>query len=187
MPKQEGLSAQVWILITFAVVVLSCGLKNYLSYLVNGTALCPYLCPSWFARDDLGTILVLGQLFEAQAGIQTVLQGWANQVWSDSWNLTTFLLIAPLVEEVIYRGPLYLGRRWNNTSLWWFCGTLFSIVFALSHGRSGLALLPLFVLGMGSLWLIAATQRFWPSIVLHVLHNFFFTSAIIYQSLWVGD
>ena len=108
-------------LATFAVVVLSCGLKNYLSYLVNGTALCPYLCPSWFAKDDLGTILVLGQLFEAQAGIQTLLQGFANQVWSDSWNLTTFLLIAPLIEEVVYRGPLYLGRRWNNTSLWWFC------------------------------------------------------------------
>ena len=174
-------------MITFAVVVLACGLKNYLSYLVSGTALCPYLCPSWLGWDALEEIPVLGNLFAAQAEVQASLQGLVDEVWSDDWNLTTYLLIAPLLEEAIYRGPLFLGRRWAHTPLWWIIGFLFSLVFALSHGRSGLALLPLFMLGMGSLWLIMATGRFWPSITLHLLHNFFFTSAILYQSLWVGD
>jgi membrane protease YdiL (CAAX protease family) len=174
-------------MITFAVVVLACGLKNYLSYLVSGTALCPYLCPSWLGWDTLEELPVLGTLFAAQAEMQAVLQGLADRVWSDHWNLTTKLLIAPLLEEAIYRGPLFLGKRWVHTPWWWIIGFLLSLVFALSHGRSGLALLPLIVLAICSLWLIAATGRFWPSITLHVLHNFFFTSAILYQSLWVGD
>lgn len=174
-------------MITFAVVVLACGLKNYLSYLVSGTALCPYLCPSWLGWDALEEIPVLGILFAAQAEVQAVLQGLADGIWSDDWNLTTNLLIAPLLEEAIYRGPLFLGRRWMHTPLWWIIGFLLSIAFAVSHGRSGLPLLPLIVLGICSLWLIVATQKFWPSIVLHMIHNFFFTSATLYQSLWVSD
>ena len=34
-----------------------------------------------------------------------------------------------------------------------------------------------------SLWLIATTGRFWPSVALHFLHNFFFSSVLVYQSL----
>ena len=187
MPRPSTLSAQVWISITFAVVVLSCGLKNYLSYLVSGTALCPYLCPSWLGWDALEELPLLGDLFAAQARVQAEVQSLFNKVWADNWNLATRLLIAPLLEEAIYRGPFYFSRRWSHTSLWWIIGFLSSLVFALSHGRSGLALLPLIVLGMSSLWLISATRRFWPSVVLHMLQNFFFTSVILYQSLWVSD
>lgn len=174
-------------MLTFAVVVLVCGLKNYLSYLVSGTALCPYLCPSWLGWDVMEELPVLGGLFTVQTEALAGIQGFVDQVWSDDWKLTTRLLVAPLLEETLYRGPLFLLRRWGHTPLWWIFGLLLSFVFALSHGRSGLAILPLVALGMGSLWLIMTTQRFWPSIVLHLLHNFFFTSAILYQSLWIGD
>lgn len=187
MPRHGALSTQALIMITFAVVILTCGLKNYLSYLVSGTVLCPYLCPSWLGWDTLEELPILGSLFMAQAELQASFQGLIDGVWADSRKLTTHLLIAPLLEEAIYRGPLFLGKRWARTPLWWIIGFVFSLLFALSHGRSGLALLPLIVLGMGSLWLIMATGRFWPSIALHMLHNFFFTSAILYQSLWVGD
>lgn len=187
MPRPRTVSTLTLVMITFSVVVLSCGLKNYLSYLVSGTSLCPYLCPSWLGWDGLEEIPVLGTLFAAQTEVQTLLQGLADRVWQDNWNLTTYLLIAPLLEDAIYRGPLYLGRRWAHKPLWWIIGLLLSLVFALSHGRSGLALLPLVVLGICGLWLIAATRRFWPTVMLHLLHNFFFTSAILYQSLWASD
>jgi len=187
MPGSGALSARVWIMITFSVVVLSCGLKNYLSYLVSGTVLCPYLCPSWLGWDSLEEIPLLGNLFMVQTEVQVKLQDVVDLVWPDHWRLATHLLIAPLLEETIYRGPLYLGRRWAHTPMWWIIGLLLSLVFALSHGRSGFALLPLVVLGLCSLWLIAVTRRFWPSVTLHILHNFFFTSAVLYQSLWVSD
>ncbi len=174
-------------MITFALVVLSSGLKNYLSYLVSGTSLCPYLCPSWLGWDVLEEVPLLGSLFAAQAEVQAVLQGLADRVWPDKWYLTTRLLIAPLLEEAIYRGPLFLGRRWAHTPPWWIIGFLLSLAFALSHGRSGLALLPLVVMGICSLWLIAATRRFWPAVMLHVLHNLFFTSEILFHSLWISD
>ena len=187
MPRLGTLPTQARILIAFALVVLSCGLKNYLSYAVSATPLCPYLCPSWLGWYTPNEIPVLGIFFAAQAEAQAILQSLADRVWQDSWNLTTLLVTAPLLEEAIYRGPLFLGRRWIHTPQWWIVGAALSILFALSHGRTGLALMPLVVLGICSLWLIATTRRFWPSVILHVLHNFFFTSVILYQSLWASD
>lgn len=187
MSRAVTASAWAWVMICVAVVVLSCGLKNYLAVLVTGTAWCPYLCPSWFAYDTFDEVPVLAQLFAAQRYVEAQLQGLVDRVWPDVWNLGTRLLFAPLVEESLYRGPLYLARAQARRPWWWLVGALLVVAFALSHGRSGLALVPLLVLGLCSLWLIRRTGRFWPSIMLHVLHNFFFTSAIVYRSLWASD
>ena len=105
----------------------------------------------------------------------------------DPWNLATGLVISPVYEELVFRGPMFLTRGLARNFWWWLIGISLAIVFALSHGRNGLALFPLFVLSICSLWLIATTHRFWPSVALHFLHNFFFTSAFVYQSSLVGD
>jgi membrane protease YdiL (CAAX protease family) len=179
----------IWLraLACLAIVMLSCGLKNYLVVILSGTALCPYLCSSIFGVDLYFSLPLLGQLFHAQIWILEKLQSLIDLILIDRWSIATSFVFAPVFEELIYRGPLYLTRRLANNSLWWLIGIALSIVFALSHGRNGLALLPLIILGICSLWLIATTHRFWPSIMLHFLHNFFFLSVLVYQSLTVSD
>ena len=170
-----------------ALVILACGLKNYLIYLSYGTALCPYLCSSVFEAKYSISIPPLEHLFTAQGWVEEKFQGVIALLFIDKWNLATSLAFAPVLEELIYRGPLFLTRRLLQNSLWWLLGIGLSGIFALSHARYGLALMPLFVLGISSQWLIFKTQRFWPSITLHFLYNFFFSSALIYQSLWISD
>lgn len=179
----------VWFLILacLATVFLACGLKNYLIVMVSGTVLCPYLCSSVFEGDLFFSFPLLESLFKVQTWAQDKFQGIIEQVMVDKWKLATNLVFAPVLEESMYRGPLFLTRALAHNSLWWLIGAGLTIVFALSHGRNGLALLPLIVLGICSLWLISTTQRFWPSIALHFLHNFFFSSVLAYQSMWVSD
>ena len=143
--------------------------------------------PSLFDAELLFSYPFLEQLLEARTWAQEKSQGIIGLVLTDKWSLGTSLVFAPVFEELIFRGPLYLTRGMIHNALWWLIGTGLTIAFALSHGRSGLALLPLILLGMFSLWLIWSTRRFWPSIALHFLHNFFFSSVIVYQSLWVSE
>ena len=181
--------ASIWlrILACLAVVVLTCGLKNYLIVIISGTVLCPYLCPSVFEVDFFFSFPLLGQLFQAQIWILEKSQSIIDLILIDRWNIATSLVFAPVFEELMYRGPLFLTRRLANYSMWWLIGLGLSLAFALSHGRTGLVLLPLIILGICSLWLISTTRRFWPSIALHFLHNFFFSSILVYQSLWASD
>jgi membrane protease YdiL (CAAX protease family) len=179
----------IWlrVLSCFALVVLSCGIKNYLIVIVNGTVLCPYLCTSVFGVDTFFSLPLLGQLFEVQIWVLENLQSTIDMILIDRWKIATGLMFAPVFEELIYRGPLFLSRKFLNNTLWWFIGIGLTLVFALGHGRNGLALVPLITLGICCLWLIWTTQRFWPSIALHFLYNFFFLSILIYQSLSVSD
>jgi membrane protease YdiL (CAAX protease family) len=185
----ESQVRSIWlrILACLAVVVLACGLKNYLIVIVSGTALCPYLCSSVFGVDLFFSLPLLGQLFQAQIWVLEKLQSMIDLILIDRWKIATGFVFAPVFEELLYRGPLFLSRRLLNNSLWWLIGVGLSIVFALSHGRNGLSLFPLIMLGICSLWLISTTSRFWPSIMLHFVHNFFFLSVLVYQSLSVSD
>ncbi len=182
-------AGSIWlrILACLAVVVIACGVKNYLSVLVSGTALCPYLCPSVFSTEILFSFPLLELMLDAQRWAQERAQAVAGLFFADRWNLATSLLFAPIAEELVFRGPMFLTRGLVHNTAWWLLGIGLAILFALSHGRIGLAVFPLFVFGICSLWLIAKTQRFWPCLALHFLHNFFFSSALVYQSLLGGD
>ena len=187
MPVSQERSVWILILACLAAVILTCGLKNYLIVMVTGTVLCPYLCSSVFHSDPLFSFPLLETVFNIQIWVQGKFQGIVDQVLVDNWKLATTLMFAPVFEELMYRGPLFLTRALTQNPLWWLSGSVLAVVFALSHNRSGLALLPLIVLGMCSLWLISTTQRLWPSVALHFLHNFFFSSVLVYQSLWIND
>jgi len=41
--------------------------------------------------------------------------------------------------------------------------------------------------GVATAWLIARTGKFWPSIALHFLYNFFLLSVTVFQSLYWVD
>jgi membrane protease YdiL (CAAX protease family) len=187
VPDSSKGSTWLRIFACLGVVIAACGLKNYLTVLVSGTDWCEYLCPSLFSDDLFFSFPPLESVFEALRWAPEQSQRFVDGLFADPWNLSTSILIAPLYEELVFRGPMFLARGKISPILWWSIGTGFALLFALSHDRSGLALGPLAVLGICSLWLIAATGRFWPGVALHSLHNFFFTSSLMYHSLFASD
>jgi len=181
---RPGSSVAPWqaVLLCFAVVLLLCGLKNYLIYLVQGTDLCPVLCLAPFGSRGIDAPAALDALFRFHRSIVEEVVWYAQIYLDDEFKVVGTLFAAPVVEELIYRGPLFLLRKRSSKIVWWALAVILCIGFAWSHQRRGLLLLPVLALGMCSAWLISATQRFWPSLALHVLHNFYFLSIDFFRS-----
>ena len=93
----------IWlrVLACLAVVVLTCGLKNYLIVIISGTVLCPYLCSSVFGVDHFFTLPLLGQLFEVQIGLMEKLQIIIDLFLTDRWRIATGFVFAPVIEEMM--------------------------------------------------------------------------------------
>ena len=176
-----------YVLICLAVAALTCAAKNFLSLLVADTFLCPLLCPSLFAGTAPWLPTPLSAWFELERSTGRLLQEFLLADVHDPYRLLPGLLFAPLAEEGLYRGPLYLLRERIRAVPWWAAAVLLAALFALSHQTRGLALLAPMVLGLAAAWLIARTGRFWPCIALHFLFNFLFISIRVYQSLFWAD
>jgi len=77
-------------------------------------------------------------------------------------------ILAPLVEEVVFRGLLYgwIAGRWGTVAAW----LVSSILFAAAHVEPAHAIL---VLPLGLLfgWLRRRTDSLWPSLVAHAVNN----------------
>ena len=80
----------------------------------------------------------------------------------------TAVIVAPLAEEVFFRGFLFTGisKRWGYS---W--GVIVSgALFAVAHVGSG-GLAPIFILGMLLAWLYIKTDSLWPCILAHFAYN----------------
>jgi len=77
-------------------------------------------------------------------------------------------VVAPVAEEIFFRGFLYGGMR-NLWGVGWGL-VVSSVVFALVHLTPGV-LVPIFVIGLVLAYLYERTESLWPSIVLHALVN----------------
>ena len=83
-------------------------------------------------------------------------------------SLAVMALLAPLVEEAVFRGLLYgwVAGRWGTTIAW----LASSILFAAAHVEPTHALLVL-PLGLWFGWLRQRTDSLWPSLVAHIVNN----------------
>ena len=177
-----------YIILCFAVVVLSMAAKSFLSLLFRDTDLCEYLCPAVLGKNvSYSPPFLLKKIFLFQAWLGKHAQAGINILWNDQWHIFSNLIVAPVIEETMYRGPLFFLRKHIHIILWWVLAILLTMIFALSHYRSGLELLPLITLGLCSCWLIMTTRKFWPCLLLHFLYNFNILSLKIYQSVLCGD
>ena len=77
-------------------------------------------------------------------------------------------VLAPLVEEMVFRGLLYgwLSGMWGGWSAW----IISSICFAAAHLEPAHVLLVL-PLGLWLGWLRRRTDSLWPSLVAHMVNN----------------
>lgn len=78
-------------------------------------------------------------------------------------------VVAPLVEETLFRGVLYpaLREKWGQ----WRGIVLTSTIFAILHPNMPAGFLPLFVLGGGMALLYERNRSLLPAMVLHAINN----------------
>ncbi len=186
-PKIEICRLWICILLCFSVTVLSCALKHYLVSAIHTSESCRYLCPSFLSCKSNIFQIFFEKLFVLQSWILHAGQNLLGIKGCTTNLIISSLIMAPLVEESMYRGPLFLLKNKIGRYIWWFLAIFLCVIFALSHRNSGLSLLPLIVLGLTSSWLIVKTKRFWPSVVLHFLYNFQAIAFPFYQIFIFGD
>lgn len=83
-------------------------------------------------------------------------------------SLVVMALLAPLVEEAVFRGLLYgwVAGRWGTVAAW----IVSSVLFAAAHVDPAHAIL-VFPLGLWFGWLRRRTDSLWPSLVAHAVNN----------------
>lgn len=80
----------------------------------------------------------------------------------------TAAIVAPVCEEIVFRGYLYpVAKRFTGP---WVSGVCTALVFSAAHGNMA-ALLPLFVFGMVLAALYEFTGSIWAPIAVHFLFN----------------
>lgn len=105
-------------------------------------------------------------IFNLQAQVDLVpLFAELSSPW---WLLVAGVVIAPMVEEVFFRGFLFAGLRkkydWRKAAL------ISSALFALLHLQPT-AMIPIFILGYIFAYLYYRSNSIWPAVLMHVSTN----------------
>ena len=78
--------------------------------------------------------------------------------------------IAPIAEELFFRGFLFSGLR-NRLSLW-PAAVIAGLVFGAIHAVTGITtVIPLAALGIALCWLYEKTGSLWPCVIAHTFNN----------------
>ncbi|HKY54292.1 MAG TPA: CPBP family intramembrane glutamic endopeptidase [Anaerolineales bacterium] len=118
-------------------------------------------------------IIIFHNLILMALGIDT--QGEAifrffDALESPWWFFFVGAVLAPIVEEVFFRGFVFQGFRqrygWVNAMI------LSSVIFAAAH-LDLVAFLPTFILGCLLAYMYQRTNSVWPGVILHFLINAF--------------
>ncbi|MGY3264407.1 CPBP family glutamic-type intramembrane protease [Lysobacter sp. HA35] len=104
----------------------------------------------------------------AQTRAVEALAAGGMQAYGLPLTLLVMAVLAPIVEEFVFRGML-LGGLSRHISFGW-ANTVQAAAFALGHGDPPRFLF-YFVLGLASGWLVKRTGSIGPSIALHALNN----------------
>jgi len=128
----------------------------------------------------IGTVATLvlsvavSQLGIEPQGVKHVVKGLPGNVLA---GLVLLAVLAPLVEELIFRGLLYgwVAGRWGGLAAW----LVSSLAFAAAHYEPAHVLL---VLPLGLLfgWLRWRTDSLVPSLIAHILNNGLALLAAVY-------
>jgi hypothetical protein len=122
-------------------------------------------------------LLVFSFVFNFFYGLVLALFGLRAQVnlvpilaqLSSPWLLMLAgVIVAPLVEELFFRGFVFAGLRLRYG--WPKAAAISSALFALLHLQP-LAILPIFLLGFIFAFLYQRSRSLWPAILMHVLMN----------------
>jgi membrane protease YdiL (CAAX protease family) len=118
-------------------------------------------------------IILLHNLLLVNLGIDTQGEAIAElfaALESPVWFFIVGALLAPLIEEIFFRGFLFQGFR---ARYGWISGMLLSSgIFAVAH-LDPVSLIPTFILGCVLAYLYHRSNSVWPGVILHVMVNSF--------------
>lgn len=95
-------------------------------------------------------------------------------------SLLVATFIAPICEEIFFRGFLFMGLA-RRIPIGWAI-VISSLLFAIAHGDPG-SFIVLFIIGLALAFLRWRTQSLWPSILLHTVNNGL-GALLIALSMW---
>jgi membrane protease YdiL (CAAX protease family) len=87
---------------------------------------------------------------------------------SPIWLLISGVIVAPVVEEVFFRGFVFAGLRTRYR--WRKAAVISSLLFALVHLQPA-AVVPVFLLGYVFAYLYYRSNSIWPPILMHITTN----------------
>lgn len=170
---QSGLLAIVQLAFLLPVVVIFAWRRIHWKYLGFGG----------FSASTMGVgcgllvasygIILLHNLLLVNLGIDTQGEAIAElfaALESPIWFFIVGALLAPLIEEIFFRGFLFQGFR---ARYGWVSGMLLSSgIFAVAH-LDPVSLIPTFILGCVLAYLYHRSNSVWPGVILHVMVNSF--------------
>lgn len=126
------------------------------------------LLPEMFGLKILSELALekLGWPTDDQAAVQLFLN--VKSVGLKIYLVVFAVVIAPLAEELIFRGLIFSGLKqagWTKTA---WLGS--SLLFAVVHGNAAV-FLPLFVFALGLTWLYQRTEGLFAPVLAHSLFN----------------
>ncbi len=133
--------AVVWIVLLFVVIIILNGVYQY-------------------------TITIFH--LNLQTNDQFILKQSKQAPLTTYSTLLASVLVAPVCEEVFFRGFVFAGFL-RGMSLGWAV-VLSALIFAVAHADPG-SFIVLFCIGLALAFLRWQTRSLWPCILLHVLNN----------------
>ena len=106
-----------------------------------------------------------------------------DQLESPIWFFITGAVIAPIVEEIFFRGFLFQGFRQKYG--WMPAVFLSSAIFGAAH-LDPVSLIPTFVLGCVLAYVYHRSNSVWPGIIFHAAINSFSLCAVYVLSQYPG-
>jgi membrane protease YdiL (CAAX protease family) len=99
------------------------------------------------------------------------------------------VLVAPLVEEMMFRGFIYpvVARRFGIIASVLFTGILFGSFHALQLWPAKGLILLLMGVGVVFTWVRARAQTVVASLLMHIAYNGTIFAALLYQTKWLTD
>ncbi len=106
-----------------------------------------------------------------------------KQLESPVWFFITGAVVAPIVEEIFFRGFLFQGFRQKYG--WMPAVFLSSAIFGAAH-LDPVSLIPTFVLGCVLAYVYHRSNSVWPGILFHAAINSFSLTAVYVMSQYPG-
>jgi len=91
-------------------------------------------------------------------------------IWGAILALMRGVVIAPIAEEIFFRGVLFMGL-WRRLGSFWWAAVLSSLAFAAVHPTLLGGLLPLMGVGIVACVLLRETGSLIPCVVMHAVYN----------------
>lgn len=123
----------------------------------------------WCGLAAIGAILPSSWLQEQMPELPNVLMGEFDMILRDYWGYLAVGLLAPLAEEVVFRGAILRSLlQWNKRH--WLCIFISALLFAIAHGNP--AQMPhAFLVGLLLGWMYYRTGSIVPCVTYHWVNN----------------